>query len=303
MAAALPQPPSDDVDAALRDALLQLFAKGDDLAALRYHVVEQQLKLPIMMGRVRNCPAPTVQQCAAEFARRASDKAFVRQVAINYPWQGCKMAASLVAILCADLDDADARRAAVAYGARSLGGLPTLRDVRSPSTSLVAVLSRAVAAAGGHGRTAPRESTCLVVNLVDCAMLKAGEMGDPRVERFMSYAHSFVLLVSPAGVSLIQAWGEHGYTLQEWLLRNPRPMGFDEAAAFAERYDRFCGFSVWDDVTNALYKELFHVDVKGHVERRQGKPVPARIKSWTRVLEVPRVTAGRVAGNARLFML
>lgn len=133
--------------------------------------------------------------------------------------------------------------------------------------------------------------------------LQAAEAGNRNVERFASYAHSFVLFVSPKGVSIFQAWGQYGYTLQAWIQQNPAPMTFDEAKDFANEYKGFCALGVWDAHTNGVYRRLLGLDFRSVATTKQKKCVPGRIKSYTRIITMPNVSAERLKANSHLFLL
>ena len=80
-------------------------------------------------------------------------------------------------------------------------------------------------------------------------------------------------------------------------------MTFDEAKAFAREYTGFCALGVWDAHTNSVYQRLFGLDFMSVVTTRQKKCVPGRIKSYTRIITMPNVSAERLKANSHLFLL
>jgi len=75
----------DEVNAAVRSSLEGIFSKGPDTAAVRYHVVEQALKLPLMKGDSSlRLTLPGVQ---ADFRRTMSSPDYLASVVRDYPWQ------------------------------------------------------------------------------------------------------------------------------------------------------------------------------------------------------------------------
>ncbi|KAI0031519.1 hypothetical protein K488DRAFT_32136, partial [Vararia minispora EC-137] len=169
---------------------------------------------------------------------------------------------------------------ALAWLSRSLGGLPTPFDVlRAPSASLSAAYTHARARAEG----AESSVTTLGINLVDVEMLQRGG------NEFESFAHACVLVVAPQGVRVLQAWGEHGYSLRENIGSDAgRIRSLDEGAVFAKDFDRLCTMKgAWNKEINRLYARLFDVDVLALMRAgRMRRPMVPKFRAWVRVLEV-----------------
>ena len=281
------------VDDAVRQVLANLFAQGPAIAALRLHILESSVKEFFMGARNRLPPCPRVEDFRSKFNQLSTNGSLMDQVVKNYPWQGCKLAASLISFICVEMNDAALRKECFAYYSHQMGGLPKMAAIKGiPSTSLSAKLRDALAAP---------TATLLMVGLSDLAILKAVEAGRPETDLFHSYAHSFTLLVSEEGVSLFQAWGKFGYTLQEWIKRNPTTMSPDEALSYTERFDKFVILKTWDDVTNSEYQALFGVDFRVAAAKAKLR-VASQIKSWARVYEIKGVTFDRILDNSKLLL-
>ncbi|PYH28309.1 uncharacterized protein BO87DRAFT_452317 [Aspergillus neoniger CBS 115656] len=123
---------------------------------------------------------------------------------------------------------------ALKWQSRSLGGLPTMADISSTTSSdLPKQLSQAKKAAidGKIGKT-----TVLVVSLVDVEMIERGER-QSRNMNYTSFAHCFVLAIGREGFRVYQAWGEHGYRLDEYLKRGGSQLrSWKEATAFLKSF-------------------------------------------------------------------
>jgi len=130
-----------------------------------------------------------------------------------YPWNSCKMAATLVLLFAAPRDG-ESLFSAVRTQSHSLGGLPTLEHIReTPSSSLDTAYRRAKQDASGQ----EKRTTVMAVNLTDVHIFELVEQG--KAESYFSFAHVFVIAVGPEGAVIWQSWGKFGYRLDEYLNR------------------------------------------------------------------------------------
>jgi hypothetical protein len=235
------------INACLLRKLDVLFSKGPETAAARYHVLEHYLKGVY----TQTLQLPDPETLRIRLALILHNKGLLHETVQKYPWEGCKLAASLVALLCTNMSHQEALWQALKFQSRFMGGLPTMAEVAAkPSASLASQLRAAIdrvtsstsgtnsststtganASSAATGETldatgAAASGICIIVTLVDKVMLKAGEEGNIAAAKFNTYAHTFSLLVEPQGVGLYQAWGKGGYTLQvgAGITREPLP--------------------------------------------------------------------------------
>lgn len=151
------------------------------------------------------------------------------------PWNSCKLATTLV-LLFACSAEPQFMLEALRFQARSLGGLPTMAEIlRSPSADLRKRFSEAKVAAidGKVGKV-----TVLGVSLVDVEMIERGEKKSLDM-RYTSFAHSFVLAIGREGFRVFQAWGKHGYRLDQYLMRGgSRLRTWEEAKRFLKKFQK-----------------------------------------------------------------
>ncbi|GCB24463.1 hypothetical protein AAWM_07348 [Aspergillus awamori] len=149
-----------------------------------------------------------------------------------------KLATTLV-LLFASPREPQAMYMALKWQSRSLGGLPTIADISSTASSdLPKQFSQAKKAAidGKIGKT-----TVLGVSLVDVEMIERGREG------FRVY----------------QAWGEHGYRLDEYLKRGGSQLrSWQEATAFLKSFRKLCHYSgPWTRELKDAYWTCFEIDL------------------------------------------
>ncbi|KZV62490.1 hypothetical protein PENSPDRAFT_591340 [Peniophora sp. CONT] len=202
-----------------------------------------------------------------------------------YPVRSCKLATSLL-LLFVSPDRLLGQ--SLRWLSRALGGLPTIANVsRTPSADALSAYMRARKRAEALG-----ETTALGVNLVDVETLARG--GDD----FESFAHSFVLLVSPAGTRVLQAWGEHGYSLLENIRSDSARMrSLQEGEEYMRDFARLSSMKgSWGKDINKLYVRLFDVDVLSLMQSGgcMTKPMVPKFRAWVRVLEIPDVQRANV---------
>jgi len=196
------------------------------------------------------------------------------------PWNSCKMAATLVLLFAAPRDSESLFFAGKTQS-RSLGGLPTLKQIReTPSASLDTAYRRAKQDASGDGR----RTTVMAVNLTDVHIFELAEQG--KAQLYFSFAHVFVLAVGPEGTVIWQSWGKFGYRLDEYLNRGGgRLRNWQEADQFVNDFTKLVsGKGTWTAKRNKLYERLFHIDLN-HVCGPKGpeKPLVSKFQPWVRI--------------------
>jgi hypothetical protein len=158
------------------------------------------------------------------------DYSDIEQYNFLQPWSSCKLAASLVLVTASSeyrMFDA------LKFQSNSFGGLPTLVKIRNtPTASFSDSFGKAKTAAETQGRT-----TIIGVSLVDIHIFRLAQA--KTADQWSSFAHSFVVGVGPEGVTIWQAWGEHGYRLDEYIDRGgARLRSWDEAEQFVKDFRR-----------------------------------------------------------------
>lgn len=211
---------SGSVMEALMKLLGHLCAGGDTKASRRATQIDMTLKLS---GAP---PLPPLADFLQDYGHGI------------YPMKSCKLATTLITQLTAP---DHALTACTSWNSRALGGLPTAdRVTKIPSADLPSEYIRLYAKAVGVGETA-----ILAVNLVDVEMILRGEGVKRGGIGFSTFSHSFVLVIAPEGVRIIQAYGEWGYSLGENLKsRASRLLTFKEAEDYVHEYDRLCEMKV-----------------------------------------------------------
>ncbi|KPM44964.1 hypothetical protein AK830_g1629 [Neonectria ditissima] len=200
------------------------------------------------------------------------------------------MATTLI-LLFASSSDPTCIHATLKSQSQSLGGLPTYDLIqKTPSASFLQAFTRAKAAAVGEANT-----TVMAVSLVDVHIFALAERGD--AEQYFSFAHVFTVGVGPGGVVIWQAWGKHGYRLDEYLRDgHARLRDWDEADQFVRDFEKLAsGKGTWNAKSNKLYKKLFLVDIN-QVCGVNGpeRPVTPRFKAWVRIETIENVTYDNV---------
>ncbi|KAJ9663605.1 hypothetical protein H2201_005566 [Coniosporium apollinis] len=196
----------------------------------------------------------------------------------DYPWTSCKLAATLVMILAAPKE---AMHDAIKSQSRSLGGMPKLQDIRkTPSASFIKEFRSARDAARGKEQS----TTVMQVTLTDVCIFELEEQG--QAEQYFEFSHVFVVGVGPEGVIVWQAWGKHGYRLDEYLGRNgARIRDWKEAEQFADDFEKLIlGMGKWTARRNKLYKKLFEVDIN-QICGPEGpeRPTTPKYEAWVRI--------------------
>ncbi|PYH50219.1 uncharacterized protein BO96DRAFT_492676 [Aspergillus niger CBS 101883] len=169
---------------------------------------------------------------------------------------------------------------------RSLGGLPTIADISSTASSdLPKQFSQAKKAAidGKIGKT-----TVLGVSLVDVEMIERGER-QSRDMNYTSFAHCFVLAIGREGFRIYQAWGEHGYRLDEYLKRGGSQLrSWQEATTFLKSFRKLCHYSgPWTRELKDAYCTCFEIDLDSICGRRRLQaPIVPVYRPWVRTFEI-----------------
>ncbi|RYP42583.1 hypothetical protein DL767_000107 [Monosporascus sp. MG133] len=273
-------PPTGTPLAALADKLERFFALGPHVASmifcrLQCALAGSEYTIEKPDGRVR-------------VPLRLADPPGVVDYSVQFPWNSCKLATTLVLVLGAPADD-EILHEALKYQSRSLGGLPTLEMMRqTPSASLGLAFQRAKAAALREEKT-----TLMGVGLVDAHIFELSW----RAHQYFSFAHSFCIGVGPDGVRIWQAWGKHGYRLDVNIADgHARLRTWDEAEQFVGDFDKLVSIKgSWNAKCNKLYKKLFLVDINqlcgpNGLER----PVTPKFQPWVRIMTHENVTCGDI---------
>lgn len=150
----------------------------------------------------------------------------------RYPWNSCKMATELVLILAAHATPACLHEALTSQS-QSPGSLPTRESLMtSVPDSLSAGFEQARRAALEGGKT-----TVMGVKLTDRHIFDLAAQGVS--DRYFTFAHSFAVGVGPEGFVVWQAWGKHGYRLDEYVRDgHARVRSWDEGRRFVDDFEK-----------------------------------------------------------------
>ncbi|ROW05630.1 hypothetical protein VSDG_00108 [Cytospora chrysosperma] len=197
----------------------------------------------------------------------------------NFPWNSCKMAASLVLLLAAHATP-ESLREALKPQSQSMGGMPTRESLKtSVPDSLSREFRRAKRAALEEGKT-----TVMGVKMIDKHIFDLVAQGTS--EQYFSFAHTFTMGLGPEGVVIWQAFGKHGYRLDEYIRDgHARVRSWDEAKQFVDDFEKLVnGKGFWSAKTNKLYKKLFLVDINSLCSGKgPERPVTPRFRAHVQV--------------------
>lgn len=213
--------------------------KSIDHTLAPLEILRQQIEAIFSRGRL---VASTLFMGVNESAKKGELKIDLKQISGNFtklPWNSCKLAATLVLIF-ASPPRQKCMFEAIKLNSQSLGGLPTLQMIRSiPSASFNQAYKKAKdAALSPNGAT-----TVICVLLTDVHIFELARLGTS--ESWSSFAHSFVVGIGPGGVIIWQSWGEHGYTLDEYLARGgARVRTWEEADEFVRVFKKLVSSKV-----------------------------------------------------------
>lgn len=142
------------------------------------------------------------------------------------------MSAALI-LLFASSNDQTSMHAALKCHSRRLGGLPTYETIQNtPSASFLLTFLQAKAAALSEDKT-----TVMNVTLTDVHIFELARRG--AAQQHFSFAHTFTVGIAPEGVIIWQAWGKHGYRLDEYMRDgHTRLRNWDEAEQFVRDFDK-----------------------------------------------------------------
>ncbi|KUI56841.1 hypothetical protein VP1G_04215 [Cytospora mali] len=174
----------------------------------------------------------------------------------DFPWNSCKVAASLVLLLAAHATK-ESLYSALKSQSWSMGGLPTRELLSSSSSdSLLVEFQRARRAALEEKKT-----TVMGVKLIDKHIFDLEGRGVS--ETYFSFAHSFAMGVGPEGIVVWQGFGKHGYRLDQYIRDgHARVRSWDEAKQFVSNFEKLVSAKgIWSAKINKLYKKLFLVDI------------------------------------------
>ena len=199
-----------------------------------------------------------------------SDKAskFIPSSKINgrFPWNDSKFASTAVLHLLTSTD-ARSKREAIAPISHSSGGFTIPPPAELMSIRWPFELSKAYR---GAVLAAETRLTCtaLHVHVMDVEImqnpLKRGCLD--RSTRPTTFAHTFIMTVSPAGVFIYQAYdGPLGYTLLQHMEKHAQvyPMSTVDGKKWIKRFEEFAAelSGIWTEKVNAAYAYCFGADL------------------------------------------
>ncbi|RUP48599.1 hypothetical protein BC936DRAFT_144325 [Jimgerdemannia flammicorona] len=288
--------PSINCDMFFRQKLSQ-FLKNPSDASLRFGAFHVQWSHYL---RTRDTAAsslpklepPTKASVAACYRETLPHQFYIDQ----YPWNSCRLASTLVAILCSEQNPS--RLEKVLRLNIHLLGAPTLHNMHfTPSQNFRPAFERARDAA--RSSLDPR-STCLAVTINDVGWKELRETDERSAMEYDSFSHSFAMLVSPAGVSMFQGYGPpRGYPLHEQIRTYPDPMPFESAERLMRDFEQVVAAREWTSEVNAASMRCFRVDL---LDRQQGwRGLCPRIRLWVQFVELPDVTEKGIEAMAGWF--
>lgn len=157
-------------------------------------------------------------------------------------WESCELASTLILLLAAPRR-LESLLSALKFQSRALGGLPTLYATRTtPSASFQSTSHKAKEAALKDGKT-----TVLSVTLTDVHIFELAQRG--LAEHCLSFAHTFTIGIGPDAVIVWQAWGKHGYSLDEYIRDgHARVRDLEEAEQFVKDFEKLASLKVHSSV-------------------------------------------------------
>ncbi|KAI9642015.1 hypothetical protein NHQ30_009886 [Ciborinia camelliae] len=207
------------------------------------------------------------------------DLMYKKHPPFDIEWRSCKLASTTVLLFATPKDRLFQ---ALRFNSQSCGGLPTLDEIRStPTSSFISEYSKGKLAAQGP----LQRTTVMCVSLADVHIFELARVR--KAERYSSFAHSFVAGIGPEGMVIWQAWGEHGYRLDEYLGRSgDRVRTWSEADAFVKDFESLVAKNrgPWNSKRNEWYKRCFEVDIQ-KICGGKGKqnPIVPKIENWVRL--------------------
>jgi hypothetical protein len=178
-----------------------------------------------------------------------------------YAWQGCGWVACAVMLFVSQADTS-AKIEAVRPLSKCFGGLELpdrndLKTIRDPF-----ILSKTLSPACKKAEVLGVCTALLVVVMDVDIMRNPSTFMKPRPSTF---AHSFVMLVSPAGVFILHGYGPRGHTLLQHMRSHSSqyPISFKDAREWTKIFEIFASDrgGVWTDEVNQGYRHCFNVDL------------------------------------------
>jgi len=203
----------------------------------------------------------------------------------HFPWHGCKFAAMAVMHMVSPHDDVHAKQEAVRPVSKSLGGFVLPSPKVLATTRWPYELSDAIAEAKEASLSSPEPTpTAILVTVSDVEIMR-----NPSKSLFVgrpgTFAHSFVLTVSPAGIYLYQGYGPQGYTLLQHMRNSDAsyPLSFSEVDDWVRRFEIFaaCPDGVWTEDVNSAYKDCFNVDLVKIGSMKIGSQLDVLVKCYS----------------------
>ncbi|KAK4695702.1 hypothetical protein P7C71_g2095, partial [Lecanoromycetidae sp. Uapishka_2] len=119
-------------------------------------------------------------------------------------------------------------------------------------------------------------------------MIERGESGNKPMN-YTSFAHTFVLGISREGWRIFQSWGEHGYTLHEYISRGgTRLRDWDEAKEFIKNFVTLAvSEGKWTQEINDKYEACFEVNIL-RICGKKGpqRPIVPIYRPWVRFFDI-----------------
>ncbi|KAK3622947.1 hypothetical protein LTR56_021888 [Elasticomyces elasticus] len=162
-----------------------------------------------------------------------------------------------------------------AFQRESLGGAPTLENVRDEQ---IPSFGAAYRAAKGAARGEKHITTVMAVSLVDVHSMELAARGDS--ETYTSFGHSFVLGIGPEGVIIWQKMNVYMHADESARVRT-----WEEAGNFVDWVDKLTQhMGTWDTKRNELYKKCFDVDMKSICAGSGEKPIVPQYEACLRFM-------------------
>jgi hypothetical protein len=213
-------------------------------------------------------------------------------LASHAPWNSCKFVAATIAHLTSHPRDAAKKLQAVACVSHSLGGMHLPSGFES--SRRVDTLLREFESACRDVNDLPTGSALIL----SCSLTDVEIMQHPRA--VATFAHSFTLAISRAGIAVFQGFGARGYTLRQFMLKSKimtPSEAFDGIVAPVTVFlSESAESGMWTPLANEAYKRAFDVDLEAMGNMKRGRQLDAFIRIGRRDF-----TADDVRANLRLF--
>ncbi|PYH48991.1 uncharacterized protein BP01DRAFT_388823 [Aspergillus saccharolyticus JOP 1030-1] len=194
--------------------------------------------------------------------------------------------ATTVVLLFASPPDPDATLAALSWLSYELGGVPTMTDIRKYASADLSKRFAQAKKVAIDGKVA--KVTVLGVDLVDVEIIDRCEIQSRDME-YTSFAHSFVLAIGREGFRIYEAWREHGYRLDQYLMRGgSRLRTWAESKSFLKSFNKLCQpQKQWSPELNSAYEECFGINLDSFCGKGPLKyPIIPVYRPWVRIFEI-----------------